>query len=81
MEQANYKALTRQLDAILASQPACPGDGNIDGVVNGTDLADWNVFQALAQGQSSWYDFNLDGLTDSADHAVIQQSLGTKCKK
>ena len=81
VQQANYEALSAQLAAILASQPACPGDGNIDGVVNGQDLDDWNFFQALAQGQSSWYDFNLDGLTDSADSEVIQQNLGTKCKK
>ena len=81
VEKVNYKALTRQLQAVLDSQPACPGDGNIDGVVDQTDVADWATFQALALGKSSWYDFNLDGLTDSADLAVIQQNLGTRCKK
>jgi hypothetical protein len=79
VQQANYDVLTAQLQAILASQPACPGDGNIDGAVNGQDLVDWNMFQALAQWKSSWYDFNLDGLTDSADQMIIQNNLGTKC--
>jgi hypothetical protein len=80
-EQRNYEALTKELAAILDSQPPCPGDGNIDGVVNGKDLADFNALAALSQGLSSWYDFNLDGLTDSTDLAIIQQNLGTKCKK
>ncbi len=80
-EQKNYDELKRVLTALLNSQPPCPGDGNIDGVVNGNDLADYAAFKTLAQGKSSWYDFNLDGLTDSNDLAVIQANLGTKCKK
>jgi arylsulfatase A-like enzyme len=80
-ERKNYRKLTKQLAALLDSQPPCPGDGNIDGVVNGKDLADWNTYALLSQGKSSWYDFNLDGLTDSTDLAVVQQNLGMKCKK
>jgi hypothetical protein len=30
-------------------------------------------------GKSSWYDLNLDGRTDTADLAIIQQNLGKKC--
>ncbi len=78
-EEKNYKELAKHLTAILDSQPPCPGDGNIDGAVNGHDLADYNALRTFAQGGSSWYDFNLDGLTDSTDLAVIQQYLGTKC--
>jgi hypothetical protein len=78
-QQVNYDALTAQLQRLLASQPACPGDGNIDGVVDGRDLVDWDEYRALAQGKSSWYDFNLDGLTDGTDLATIQQNLGTQC--
>ncbi len=78
-EKRNYTELTNQLNAILNSEPICPGDGNIDGVVNGHDLADFNTFRRLAEGGSSWYDFNLDGLTDSTDLAEILQYLGTKC--
>jgi hypothetical protein len=78
-QQVNYNALTAQLQTLLASQPACPGDGNIDGVVNEDDLGNWDAYRALAQGTSSWYDFNLDGLTDESDLATIQQNLGTQC--
>ena len=80
-QQANYDALTAQLNTILASQPACPGDGNIDGVVNGLDYVDWSwsAFRMPGHGKSSWYDLNLDGLTNTADLAIIQQNLGKKC--
>jgi hypothetical protein len=64
---------------VLAWQPACPGDGNIDGAVNGRDILGWLAFRTLARGASSWYDINMDGLTDMADLALIRQQLGTKC--
>ena len=77
-QQVNYKSLSAQLTKVLASQPACPGDGNIDGAVNGLDKGDWLAYQTLAQGASSWYDINMDGLTNTADLALIQQYMG-KC--
>lgn len=80
LQQLNYVVLTTQLAKILDSQPACPGDGNIDGEVNGQDIMDWQVYRALARGESSWYDLNLDGLTNTADLAIVQQNLGTQCR-
>ena len=74
-QKKNYDALTVQLAQILASQPACPGDVNLDGVVNNADIAQWQFFQQLS-GYSSWADINLDGLTDSADLAIILQNQG-----
>ena len=74
-QKKNYNALTVQLAQILASQPACPGDVNLDGVVNNADIAQWQFFQQLS-GDSSWADINLDGLTDSADLAIILQNQG-----
>jgi hypothetical protein len=60
----------------LASQPACPGDVNIDGQVNAEDL---NIWQRLAGwALSSVADFNFDGLTNSADQQTIQSRQG-KC--
>jgi hypothetical protein len=72
---ANYSQLRLQLDSILASQPACPGDGNSDSVVDSVDVANWS---ALSQdwGLSSIYDINLDGLTDSTDLYLINHNLG-----
>jgi hypothetical protein len=77
-QQTNYKGLSAQLTKVLASQPACPGDGNIDGAVNGLDMGDWLTYRTLSQGASSWYDINMDGLTNNADLALIQQYVG-KC--
>jgi len=81
VQKANFKSLNRRLDKVLSSQPPCPGDGNIDGVVNSKDLADWRFFADLAKGQSSWYDFNQDGLTNGEDEAIILANLGTRCPR
>jgi len=78
-QHANYTALSRRLDEILASEPACPADGNLDGVVNGRDVVGWNEFSVFARGRSSWFDVNRDGLTDLKDVALIQDSVGTVC--
>lgn len=62
----------------------CPGDGNRDFVVDQADLDNWaelsrlNLYQGVAQ--SSWYDFNHDGLTDEADRRIIQSNLGKRCE-
>ncbi len=80
-QQANYAALSTQLDRILASQPACPGDGNLDGIVDRRDVADWQTYAAFTQGRSSWYDLNIDGRTDADDLAIIQAHMGTRCAK
>jgi hypothetical protein len=78
VQQRNYDALAAQLAALLSSQPPCPGDGNIDFVVNQKDLEDWH-FYSESSGLSSVYDLNLDGVTDDLDRAIIEQNLGTKC--
>ncbi len=79
-QQANYSELTAQLVQILASQPPCIGDGNIDGVVDALDEADWADFADLSGGNSSWYDINQDGFTDAADLAIIEFNQGTDCR-
>jgi hypothetical protein len=76
---ANYADLQSELASILASQPPCPGDGNIDASVNSLDAGKWKML-SVTWGLSSVYDFNLDGVTDGADLAIINGNLGT-CKK
>lgn len=76
-QQKNYDALTVQLATLLASQPACASDINLDGFVNYLDIAEWSLFQELSLGNSSWADVNLDGLTNSADLSIILQNFGS----
>jgi len=78
IQQANFDELSTELDALLRSQPVCWGDGNIDGVVNGEDVAEWSLY-ANFDGQSSWYDFNKDGLTNAFDLSIVQFFLGKTC--
>jgi hypothetical protein len=78
-QQRNYNALSAQLATLLVSQSACPGDGNIDFVVNQKDLDDWR-FYSKSYGLSSVYDLNIDGLTNAADKSIIQQNLGLNCR-
>jgi len=76
IQKANYNALTARLNELRASQPACPGDVNIDGVVNQEDLDQWSVFNLLSDGFSSWADINQDGMTNGEDLTLIQQNQG-----
>ena len=48
----------------------CTGDGNLDGVVDALDIEQLEYWQDLT-GYSSWYDFDLNGLTNAADLAFI----------
>ena len=77
----NYNALQLKLNTILASSPACPGDGNGDGVVDHKDISEWfQIAIASGWGKSSHYDFNYDGLTNYLDKWTILDHLGA-CPK
>lgn len=79
-QQQNYTALQTELQKLTSSRIVCPGDGNLDLVVDNTDIENWKRFNTSNGGKSSWYDFNHDGVTDAADLAVIQQNLGKDCR-
>ena len=83
-QSKNFKALSSELQRVLSSQPSCPGDGNLDMVVDEKDLKEWAAFSRVNAGPngggSSWYDFNFDGYTNGADEMIIQQHLGAKCR-
>ena len=74
-QRRNYNSLNAEFTSLLASQPVCAGDINLDGVVNYLDIAEWGNLQALSTG-SSWADINQDGVTDAADLAIILQNQG-----
>jgi hypothetical protein len=74
----NYNSLLTSLNNILASQPPCVGDANLDGQVNAEDLSIWQ--RLLNWALSSIADFNLDGLTNNADGQMIRSNTGV-CPK
>lgn len=82
-EQKHFDVLHAELLALLRSEPACPGDGNLDKRVNVEDLQNWQVFaDTCEQNQnqcSSVYDLNHDAVTDTADRVVIEANLGRRC--
>jgi arylsulfatase A-like enzyme len=73
---ANFNALLTEMNGILSSEPDCPGDCNLDKVVNQDDIAAWSTFQGKG---SSVCDLNFDARTDEADRTIIEENLGTEC--
>lgn len=82
--QEAYNKLVVLLDDMLASNPDCPGDGNMDGVVDAKDLSNWRRI-ANEWGSSSVYDFVTDaprdGETNHLDEQVILNNLNTTCDR
>ena len=82
-QRQHFDALLAELLALLRSEPACPGDGNLDKRVNLEDLQNWQTFTDIcaqnANQCSSVYDLNLDGITDSADRVIIEANFGRRC--
>ncbi len=74
-EKTNLSRLLAELEKVLNSEPACPGDGNLDKQVNEADIQgvidNW--------GQPSVFDFNDDGTTDVKDLQIIQTNFGDVC--
>ena len=94
-QEISYQSLKESLARIEDSVVACPGDGNMDKVVDQVDLDEWAKFAETtpglttgnAGGKGSWYDFGgpddwslPDGITDATDRAIINANLGTHCK-
>jgi hypothetical protein len=85
-QAATYTQLYNLIGTTLGSETPCPGDGNLDKVVNLLDVQNWFFFathgtpvQGGPPNTSSWYDFNKDGATDEADLKIIVQNFGKNC--
>jgi len=78
-QQHHYATLKAEMQTLLKTHVDCPGDGNLDGVVDARDIEGWTRFSRENEGRSSWYDFNHDGLTDETDLRVIEQNMGMVC--
>jgi len=74
-QQSNKDKLMAVLNGILNSEPVCPGDGNLDKVVDVQDIdglvANW--------GKPSVFDFNNDGITDQSDLQTVLSNFGDVC--
>lgn len=79
-QQEHYAVLKAEMETLRGSRVQCPGDGNLDLVVDAQDIEGWTRFSRENGGRSSWYDFNHDGLTNEADLAVIHQNMGRDCR-
>lgn len=77
--QQQYADLNAALAAIMASQPACLGDGNDDGVVDQLDIDNYQAIVAAGWQGSSWYDVNFDAQTNELDLQLIEAAAGTVC--
>lgn len=75
-QKANFDELTGRLQTLLASEPLCYGDGNLDKRVNLSDL--YGVSGNL--GKPSVFDFNRDGVTNSDDAQCVQRNFGNDCR-
>lgn len=71
-EKTNLNLLMAKLEKVLNSEPAAPGDGNLDKHVNEADIQgaidNW--------GQTSVFDLNDDGTTDMKDLQIILSNFG-----
>jgi hypothetical protein len=76
-----YQQLTTEMQQVIDSNVPCPGDGNFDGIVDAKDLADLSYWRGVTSSSSTWFDFNLDGITDDADVAIVEANFNTKCSK
>lgn len=74
-QQSNLDELKALLHALLDSEPTCPGDGNLDKMVNVEDIdglvGDW--------GKPSVFDYNNDGVTDQHDLQALLDHYGDQC--
>ncbi|MFM8445730.1 MAG: sulfatase [Methylococcus sp.] len=94
VQRRHYKSLVKRLKRLEAGFVSCPGDGNMDKVVNRKDLEEWARYTSGASpttenggGKGSWYDFGgpsdstrPDGITDDVDRQIIEANMGKRCK-
>ena len=78
-EQTDILAALRwERDTLLSSALPCPGDVNLDGVVNAKDLAQMRVWMEKTNNGSTWWDLNLDGVTNEKDVAIIEDLIASE---
>ena len=79
-QQQQYVTLKKEIEALRGSRIQCPGDGNLDLVVDARDVEGWTHYNRVNGGRSSWYDFDHNGITDADDLFVIHKNMGLDCR-
>jgi hypothetical protein len=74
----NYDELLAVLEETLASYKDCPGDVNLDAVVNSRDLRNQAYWIRKTKGASTWWDMNNDGYTNSSDKLALRNIVATQ---
>ena len=74
----NYDELLAVLEETLASYKDCPGDVNLDAVVNSRDLRNQAYWIRKTKGASTWWDMNNDGYTNSSDKSALRNIVATQ---
>lgn len=69
--KVNYEALVKSLFDTLSSQKACPGDANLDALVNAADLNNQAEWRSITDDTSTWWDLNRDGYTNDDDRLAL----------
>lgn len=78
--KANYDALVSSLTDTLDSQKACPGDANLDALVNSADLSNQAEWRNITGDTSTWWDLNRDGYTTDSDRdALLALTATSNC--
>ena len=69
--KVNYEALVKSLFDTLSSHKACPGDVNLDALVNAADLNNQAEWRSITNDTSTWWDLNRDGYTNDDDRLAL----------
>jgi len=77
VQEVAFHHLLHELHDLLASEVPCPGDGNLDKVVDMQDIVDLFTWWGTS---SSVYDFNRDLITDGADLGIVLLNFGNDCR-
>lgn len=81
----NFNGLQAELQRVMSTQVTCAGDGNLDQRVDQRDADGVASFATAVSpltgqvGGQSYYDLNIDALTNDADAQIVAANFGTDC--
>ena len=79
VQNKNYQELQKELTHVIGSAQPCPGDANLDGLINSKDYLEQIKWIGITGGSSTWWDMNQDGLTNDIDISLLKTAV-SPCK-